>query len=408
VDLRPASHNLSEMREALLTIVTAGVFDHTIAAFWQYIIYVEILLKIREMALPRSRNNFAIQERIRAIEKVFSLSESVVSGDFTSRLDTAVRDVIRVSKRVNNAADLRSQLTNIMFETPIPELRNAIVSFNDFFTGIVVLIDDLDKGWPPRQVESHDVVAIKHLVEVLNRIQRDLGKRKINLKHLVFLRSDIYECLVEQTSDRTKYNVIKVDWSDPEKLRNLLRQRVINNLDSMHHEDAWTAINPPIAAGGDAVDLMIESSLRRPRFLIDLCERTLSFAINRGHGFVTEADVEEGLRQMSLYLVSDFGYEMRDVAGTPEDIFYSFIGTTNLLTDDDLQKILSEDKFGFGVNETIDLLLWYGFLGVAGASTKPIFIYDRAYDFRRLEAERAIPKDKALYAVNPAFLRGLG
>jgi len=396
------------MREALLTIVTAGVFDHTIAAFWQYIIYVEILLKIREMALPRSRNNFAIQERIRAIEKVFSLSESVVSGDFTSRLDTAVRDVIRVSKRVNNAADLRSQLTNIMFETPIPELRNAIVSFNDFFTGIVVLIDDLDKGWPPRQVESHDVVAIKHLVEVLNRIQRDLGKRKINLKHLVFLRSDIYECLVEQTSDRTKYNVIKVDWSDPEKLRNLLRQRVINNLDSMHHEDAWTAINPPIAAGGDAVDLMIESSLRRPRFLIDLCERTLSFAINRGHGFVTEADVEEGLRQMSLYLVSDFGYEMRDVAGTPEDIFYSFIGTTNLLTDDDLQKILSEDKFGFGVNETIDLLLWYGFLGVAGASTKPIFIYDRAYDFRRLEAERAIPKDKALYAVNPAFLRGLG
>jgi ABC-type hemin transport system ATPase subunit len=39
VDLRPASHNLSEMREALLSIVSAGIFDHTIAAFWQYIIY---------------------------------------------------------------------------------------------------------------------------------------------------------------------------------------------------------------------------------------------------------------------------------------------------------------------------------------------------------------------------------
>jgi hypothetical protein len=83
---------------------------------------------------------------------------------------------------------------------------------------------------------------------------------------------------------------------------------------------------------------MIENSLRRPRFLIDLCERTLSFAVNRGHGFVTEADVEEGLRQMSLYLVSDFGYEMRDVVGTPEDIFYYFIGAPNLLTGQDLEK----------------------------------------------------------------------
>jgi hypothetical protein len=131
VDLRPASHNLSEMREALLSIVSAGIFDHTIAAFWQYIIYVEIVLKVREMALPRSRNNFAIQERIRKIEAEFSLTESVVSGDFTSRLETAVRDVICVSRRVNNALDLRSQLTNIMFENPIRQLRDAVVSFNE-------------------------------------------------------------------------------------------------------------------------------------------------------------------------------------------------------------------------------------------------------------------------------------
>lgn len=98
---------------------------------------------------------------------------------------------------------------------------------------------------------------------------------------------------------------------------------------------------------------------------------------------------------MSLYLVSDFGYEMRDVVGTPEDIFYSFIGAPNLLTGQDLEKLLSEDVFGLDAKEIIDLLLWYGFLRVVGPSTEPIFIYDRAYDFRRLEAERADTKDKA-------------
>jgi hypothetical protein len=69
-----------------------------------------------------------------------------------------------------------------------------------------------------------------------------------------------------------------------------------------------------------------------------------------------------------------------------------------------LEKLLSEDVFGLGAKEIIDLLLWYGFLGVVGPSTEPIFIYDRAYDFRRLEAERADTKDKALYAVNPDML----
>jgi hypothetical protein len=162
-----------------------------------------------------------------------------------------------------------------------------------------------------------------------------------------------------------------------------------------------------MAEDGDAVTRMIESSLRRPRFLIDLCERALSFAINRRHGFVTEDDVREGLCQMSLYLVSDFGYEMRDLAGTPEDIFYSFIRSPAILKEETLNSILSSDQLGLGIPETIDLLLWYGFLGVIEPSGEPVFIYDRAYDFRRLEAERRLLKGKVLYAINPAFLRGL-
>lgn len=152
---------------------------------------------------------------------------------------------------------------------------------------------------------------------------------------------------------------------------------------------------------------MIESSLRRPRFLIDLCERTLSFAVNRGHSTVDEDDVEEGMRQMSLYLVSDFAYELRDVAGTPENIFYKFIGASDLLTEVELESMLSQDTLGLGIKDTIDMLLWYGFLGIVSELNKPIFIYDRAYDFRRLEAERTSKGQEALYAINTAFLRGL-
>jgi Cdc6-like AAA superfamily ATPase len=406
VDLRPASHNLSEMREAILDVVSAGVFDHTIAAFWQYVMYVEILLKLRELALPKARNDFSLQERIRHLETTFDLNDTVVAGDFTSRLQKAVDGVIRNMGHVKNDDDARKKITNTMFETLIPKLREEIILFKEISDEVVILIDDLDKGWPARRVESHDVSMVKHLIEGLNRIQRDLTKRKISVRHLLFLRSDIYEKLVEVTSDRGKYNLIKVDWSDRHQLRNLIRERVVSAVESDKRGDAWNAINPSIQYG-DALDYMIDNSLRRPRFLIDICERTISCAMNRGHAFVTFEDIEDGLRQMSLYLVSDFAYEMRDVSGTPETILYAFLGAPNLLSEADIDSILQKNELGVNTSETIDLLLWYGFLGFLGESTRPLFIYDVEYDFRRLEAERSRLNGDLVYVVNSAFTKGL-
>ena len=210
--------------------------------------------------------------------------------------------------------------------------------------------------------------------------------------------------LVEQTSDRGKYNVIKVDWSDPEQLRYLLMQRVTNALPREQHDQVWDLVNPPLGDADSGVDRMITMSLRRPRFLIDQMERTLSFAIN---GFVTEGDVAEGARQMSLHLVSDFAYEMRYIAGTPEDILYSFIGCGDLLTHEKPLGILNKVSLKISVKKVIELLLWYGFLGVIDQTDKPVYIYDREYDFRRLEAERGSTTAEVLYAINPAFINGL-
>ena len=110
---------------------------------------------------------------------------------------------------------------------------------------------------------------------------------------------------------------------------------------------------------------------------------------------------------MSLYLVSDFAYEMRDVSGTPENILYAFLGAAPLLSESEIIVILDGKELGIGAADAIDLLLWYGFLGFLGDSTKPLFIYDVEYDFRRLEAERMRLKGDLVYVVNPAFMKGL-
>lgn len=409
VELRPSTHNLSELRQALVAIENQGLFDHTIAAFWTYILYTEMLLKIREMVLPLSRRDFDLQNKIRTLEQQLDLDDTIVSGDFTSRLNTAIKDVINI---IRNGADIRNgdikSITNVVYETAIPRLREMTISFMSYYTEICLLIDDIDKGWPPRQLQPHDVHTIKHLIESLRRIERDLRRRDINFRSLIFLRGDVYEVLVDNTPDRGKYNPINVDWSDKAQLERLLRERVFANFsDSNKQDEAWKSFNVTLNDGSTSVDRLIESSLYRPRFLIEASEKVLSTAVNRGHDFITEDDLDHGLNSMSQYLVSDFGYELRDVSGIPEDIFYQFIGVTKDLTEQEIKRSLSGVELSIDLNETIDLLLWYGFLGIVVDDSSTHFIFEHGYDFRRVLALRGRDRDEVLYRVNPAFIRGL-
>jgi hypothetical protein len=145
----------------------------------------------------------------------------------------------------------------------------------------------------------------------------------------------------------------------------------------------------------------------RPRFLIDLVEYCISIAVNRGHGRVTEDDIKLACRQHSYYLISDFGYEIRDVSAVTHDLFYAFIGIGELVTLDDISKALIQAGIkGSECARVTDLLLWYGFLGIAQASDKKIFIYDVEYDFKRLQSQISMGED-VLFCINPAFIDGL-
>jgi hypothetical protein len=204
---------------------------------------------------------------------------------------------------------------------------------------------------------------------------------------------------VENTADRGKFDPIKVDWSDPEQLSNLLYQRVISALPEGKEDAAWSAVNPVMEDKRSAVDVMIGASLMRPRFLIDLAEKALSIAVNRGHSAITVDDVKTALEKHSLYLVTDFGLEVRDVSGLSEKIFYDFIGEGQRLTREQVADIVSKRSNGLDPEKIVDLLLWYGFLGIPDARGRPVYIYNRDYDYKRLEAERDRLGDGLVYYV---------
>ena len=162
----------------------------------------------------------------------------------------------------------------------------------------------------------------------------------------MFLRQDVYELLVAVTSDRGKEARLSLDWTDPDLLRELLRRRFIYNgaqLDS-YFEEIWRNIAISFIEGEESAGYIIERSLMRPRYLIDLLTYCRGFAVNLNHARIESADIEKGLAAFSDDIVRDIGYEMQDISPALANILYAFIDVEPLLRPPELIKLLQEGR----------------------------------------------------------------
>ena len=71
VDLKPDSHQLSAFREQIISTAGAGIFEHTIAAFWYFVCLSEMLLIIYRRMESSSKYDGRLLGPMRVIEEVF-------------------------------------------------------------------------------------------------------------------------------------------------------------------------------------------------------------------------------------------------------------------------------------------------------------------------------------------------
>ena len=407
-DLKPESHQLSLFRHELLKLVDIGAFDHTLAAFWYFVILSELLLTLKREQSHRRHTleSYRILGEIDELLRRYGISES---GDFTSRLNRLGNEIARKLKELRDRKITPSpeMLTNIVFASGVAELRAAIIQHTTSKDHMVLLFDNIDKGWPTNGVNEFDVRLVRLLLEALDKVRRDFNAAERDFKSVVFLRNDIYELLLELTPDRGKAGEIRIDWTDREKLRQVIFRRLQSSLMPAQRESfeqLWNRLFVEGASGRSSFEYFLDHCLMRPRFLINIIENALANGINRGHEKVTEQDCIDAVRQHSLYLMDDFGYEIRDVSGISSDILYAFIGVSHILTEGEIMTKLAESgTSGVDRDKAFKLLLWYGVIGVADRNGHDRFIYDYEYNVRRLEAEIATQSPDVYYVTNPAI-----
>lgn len=414
LDLRPDGYQLLKFKEMVLKYLGPGALEHTVTAFWEYLLLLEICYKLLEKdRIPHTQDRRLLQP-YRQLAALYDSDRYVNEGDFSERLSTLLQQVTddyRAKYGEDTERSLTQQeLTELLYRHDVSALRDHIVEYLRLKKRLCILFDNLDKGWPTHGLTATDIAILRALLEATRKIERLLQRRDIECSALAFLRNDVYELLVSETPDRGKEGSVAIDWSDSDMLREIIRRRLLYcNMPDRPFDDLWRRICVSHIEGEESSQFLIERCLMRPRALIDLANHCRGFAVNLGHIRIEAEDIRKGLQAFSSDLVVDIGYEIRDVLPEAENILYAFIGESQTLPAGTLYALLERGNIlPQRIPDLINILLWYGVLGVRRIDGTVTYIYTVNYEMQILQGIiRKLEAEGLVYVVNPAFVPGL-
>jgi hypothetical protein len=414
LDLKPEGYKLLKFKDVVLQLLEEGTFDHTLTAFWEYLLLLEICRKLLEKDKDRHLRDNRLFDPYRRLAEAYEADEYVAEGDFSERMSVLLQRISDdfhatfPSGKITRLS--QAKLTELLYRHDVARLRRDVIVYLKFKDSLWLLFDNLDKGWPTHGIKPEDLIILRTLVEATRKIERELSREGIAAHTILFLRNDVFELLVEETPDRGKEAKVGVDWTDPDLLRELLRLRIVSN--GMAPEctfgDVWPRMCIPYVDGEESSQFLIDRSLMRPRALLDLINHCRACAVNLRHSRVEADDIRKGLALFSTDLLRDISLEIRDVLPEGEDALYALIDAPSRLSEATLRGLLG--PFNLTPDQTsrlVDILLWFGVLGLVRGDDIE-YIYSTNYDMRLLKGRIRQAGENGLLAINPAFWPGLG
>jgi hypothetical protein len=419
LDLKPEGYQLMKLKDAVTNLLSKGTVEHTITAFWEYLLWLEICYKLLEKDQELHKRDHRLFEPYQRLKAAYLTDAYSNEGDFAERLKALLRDIIlAVEKKYEGHMGVElttPQITELVYRHDFHDLKNQIVSYLHFKEELWLLFDNIDKGWAAQGVNAEDLVILRALMEATRKIERELTKVSITAHTILFLRNDVFEHLVDSTSDRGKETRSNVDWDDPELLREVIRRRIARALPE-EQQDAnfstvWTSVCVPIIDGEDSAQYLIDRSLMRPRSLLDLVGHCKGYALNLGHQRIEKDDIQKGCKAFSNDLLSELDLEIRDVFPSADHLLYAFIGSPTMLARDQLEASLTTHGIApETLGKVINVLLWFGFLGFLWSDGTVRYIYSFNYNMKVLEGthNKMVSAGNVKYIINPAFAPALG
>ena len=408
VDLKPEGYQLKKLREEILDYITEGAQEHLFVAFWEYILYIEIVYKI----LEKDQKNFArdpnLTEGYLSLSKLYESQESLVEGDFSERLLTLAESIAFTFSSAFGRPEERKRLTQgeiteLIHAKYLKDIRNQVVSYLKMKDSLWILFDNLDKGWPPQGIDKVDTLILRCLIDAGKKIKRDMDRAGIKCVSVVFVRNDVYEILMKNTSDFGKEIRVPLDWSQKDILKEVIRRRISGGAGG-NFADIWSQYVVPLYKGEDTFAYFLERSLMRPRNLIKMIIHARGYAINMRKERIEEEAIEKGLLIYANDVLKEADQELSDINPLARDILYKFFGASKDVSRAEiLETITSTGIDTTEAEKIISHLLYFAFIGIREPGHDAEYIYDFQYNMKLMEAKIVKASGTLMYSLNPAF-----
>lgn len=408
VDLKPEGYQLKKLREEIVDYITDGAQEHLFVAFWEYLLYLEIIYKLLEKDQSAHYRDSSLTEKYERLYELYIENRSDGEGDFSERLLALAEDIaFDFSSKFGQPDEPRrltqSEITELIHAKYLKDIRRNVTDYLKLKSSLWILFDNLDKGWPPQGIDKVDALILRCLIEAGKKIKRDLQKSGVSSVCVVFVRNDVYEVLMSNTSDFGKEIRVALDWTQREILTELIHRR-ITQIDGTSFDDAWREYFAPLYEGEASFDYFLDRSLMRPRNLIKMIAHTRGYAINRRSNLIDAEAIEKGLLVYANDVLKEADQELSDIYPKARDILYKFFGMPKELSKSDLEDIVL--SHGIDIDEIdalIGHMLYFGFLGIKLPTQDPEYIYNFQYNMKLMDAHIGRHRSEIAYVLNPAF-----
>ncbi len=417
LDLRPEGYQLLKLKEQVLDMLEDGTREHTLVAFWEYLLLLEVCYKIIENDRYVYSRDPKLVEPFEALYATYGQDNFEQRADFSERLKTLIVDI---SQRFSNSYGVKErnmylrheEITEVIFGKNIRHLKKQVIEYLSFKNSLWLLFDNLDKGLSTEGISNEDCVMIRTLLDASRKLEEQIERKGPECHSIIFIRNDVLKLLLEGTPDHGKETRVALDWREKDLLCKVLQLRFEANYDekSSSFSKLWNEFCVSKVLGRKSLDYFVDNSLMRPRFLLSLFNHCKGFAINRGHMKIKEEDIISGFSAFSDDLLTDISLELRDVFPKGEDLPYILIDSPSVLKRSEIVVLMEQYNFDdIDIEKSIEFLIWHSVLGVRKPNQKVAYIHTESYDMRRLKMlMRDNRADEPTFVVHPAFWPSLG
>lgn len=409
--MKPVAYELESVLRIFSTLQSRDKKVYAIEALWKLLLYSEIASSLEEKLSSRPPSAWTEKE-IKYLE-FFKQNESVLTGDFSSRLERCIASLQNEAEdqaTEQNTDEYRQRISHTLHAGLLKELRESLVGVVPRGGRVAIVIDNLDKAWDRQNDLRLLAEFLLGLLSAGNKLRHDMknSRTDIEVSVAVFLRADIFEKVQEVAREPDKIKYTRLTWTDHEMLFKLVDERfAAANGEAAQGRSVWEEYFCAAVAGIPTKQFVADAVLPRPRDFLYLVKEAISVAVNRGHPRVEESDILEARRVYSEFASGILLIEDNSQDGALERVLYEFAGATSPITHEDAyQRIHAAGVGEDGIDHVINQLCSLSFFGVEVAAgdfrfpensteLKKVAVLSR----RLCEARGSSP----VYAIHPAF-----